>query len=168
MSVDIDSTQRISDDDILNNINTFLFAGSDTSSLGITWMLVALASCLPVQTRLRAELEAFSAAHSLDPSSSDFPCADDTETWKSLFGALDELPFLNNVIRESLRVIPPVHSSIRVAEQDDEIPTSEAIRMRDGSVKWGVKIKKGQFVHLPVESMNVDKRVWGEDAWTFK
>lgn len=96
------------------------------------------------------------------------PSTENKEAWQSLWSELDALPFLNNVIRESLRVIPPVHSSIRVAMRDDEIPTSEAVNMRDGSVRWGVKIRKGQFVHIPVESMNCDKGVWGDDAWAFK
>ena len=29
--------------------------------------------------------------------------------------------------------------------QDSEIPTSEPVKMRDGTVRYGVKIKKGQF-----------------------
>lgn len=167
MSTEISPNQRISDDEILHNVNTFLFAGSDTTSLALTWTLLALASYPSMQKRLRAELQEFSSAHALDPASSNFPAPGDSETWKELHTALDELPYLNNVIRENIRVIPPVHSSIRVATKDDEIPTSEAIRMKDGSIKWGVKIRKGQFVHLPVESMNLDKGVWGEDAWNF-
>ncbi len=168
MSTEISPNQRISDDEILHNVNTFLFAGSDTTSLALTWTLLALASYPSMQKRLRAELQEFSSAHAFDPASSNFPAPGDSETWKELHTALDELPYLNNVIRENIRVIPPVHSSIRVATKDDEIPTSEAIRMKDGSIKWGVKIRKGQFVHLPVESMNLDKGVWGEDAWNFK
>lgn len=167
-STEIAPHQRISDDEILHNVNTFLFAGSDTTSLALTWTLLALASYPSIQKKLRTELQGFSAALALDPASSNFPAPGDSERWKELHTALDELPYLNNVIRESIRVIPPVHSSIRVATKDDEIPTSEAIRMKDGSIKWGIKIRKGQFVHLPVESMNVDKGVWGEDAWNFK
>ena len=167
MSTDLSPEQRISDDDILHNVNTFLFAGSDTTSLALTWTLLALASYPPIQTRLRTELRDFALAHSVDPSSSPSPPGN-PPTWKDLHAELEELPYLNNVIRESLRVLPPVHSSIRVATKDDEIPTSEAVPMRDGSVKWGVKIKKGQFVHIPVESMNIDKTVWGDDAWVYK
>jgi cytochrome P450 len=85
-----------------------------------------------------------------------------------LWSYLDDLPFLSNIVREALRLIPPVHSSIRVAMQDDEIPTRDAIRMRDGSLKHGIRIRRGQFVHIPVESMNVDKEVWGDNSWVFK
>lgn len=143
-------------------MNTFFFAGSDTTSLALTWTLFLLALNPATQDRLRTELRSLST---LFPS---LPSAENKVAWQTLWSELDALPFLNNVIRESLRVIPPVHSSIRVAMRDDEIPTSEAVNMRDGSVKWGVKIRKGQFVHIPVESMNCDKGVWGDDAWAFK
>ena len=56
VSVDITPDQRISDEDILNNINTFMFAGSDTSSLSVTWIFYLLAIYPAVQDRLRAEL----------------------------------------------------------------------------------------------------------------
>lgn len=162
LSTDTPSSQRISDGELLANVNTFFFAGSDTTSLALTWVLYLLAAYPEIQDRLRAELRAFSA------TGPNIPSFDEKVGWQELWSSLDDLPYLNNVIRETLRVIPPVHSSIRVAMQDDEIPTSEAIKMRDGSVKYGIKIAKGQFVHIPVESMNVDKGVWGEDAWVFK
>lgn len=163
MSQDIPDAQRISDKDILHNVNTFLFAGSDTTSLALTWTLLLLAMHPEIQTRLRSELlELARTPEFISP-----PPPEDNAGWQTLWSALDALPYLNNVIRESLRVIPPVHSSIRVATRDDEIPTSEAVRMKDGTLKWGIKIRKGQFVHVPVESMNVDKGVWGEDAWSF-
>lgn len=124
--------------------------------------MLLLALNQPLQDRLRAELREFSSSYP--------PLATVTEKeqWQEIYAALDELPYLNNVIRETLRIIPPVHSSIRVAMRDDEIPTRDAVKMRDGSVKYGIKIRKGQFVHIPVESMNLDREVWGEDSWLFK
>lgn len=162
LSTDTLPSQRISDGELLANVNTFFFAGSDTTSLALTWVLYLLAAYPEIQARLREELRTFSE------TGPNIPSFDEKIGWQELWSALDDLPYLNNVIREALRVIPPVHSSIRVAMQDDEIPTSEAIKMRDGSVKYGIKIAKGQFIHIPVESMNVDKGVWGEDAWIFK
>lgn len=115
-----------------------------------------------IQDRLRAEL------YTLPKEISRMPMINQNGDWRHLWRDIDELPFLNNVVRETLRLISPLHSTIRVAMKDDEIPTSDAIKMRDGSVHHGIRIKKGQFVHIPVESMNLDKTVWGEDAWSFK
>lgn len=162
MQQDATPALQISDGDLLANVNTFFFAGSDTTSLALTWVLLLLALNKPIQDRLRAELREFASSY---PS---FSSVHDKQKWQEIYSALDEIPYLNNVIRETLRIIPPVHSSIRVAMRDDEIPTRDAVKLRDGSVRYGVNIRKGQFVHIPVESMNLDKEVWGEDSWSFK
>ncbi|KII92075.1 hypothetical protein PLICRDRAFT_36852 [Plicaturopsis crispa FD-325 SS-3] len=140
--------QRISDADILHNINTFMFAGSDTTSLALTWTLLLLARDTAAQTRLRTELLSLAVTS-----------ADSEEEMQALNAVLADLPFLHNVVREALRLIPPVHSSLRVATQDDIVPTSAGA---------GIHIQKGSFVHVPVEAFNLDKGVWGEDAWEFK
>ncbi|KIK97745.1 hypothetical protein PAXRUDRAFT_824616 [Paxillus rubicundulus Ve08.2h10] len=161
VATDLPADQRISDEDILHNINTFMFAGSDTTSLALTWTLLLLARHPDMQTRLRAEL--FSVA---PPTPISCLTADEIG---SLHVALSNLPYLNNVTRESLRLVPPVHSSLRVATQDDEIPTSYPVHLNDGSVsdQRSIRISKGTFVHVPVEALNLDKGIWGEDAWEF-
>ena len=149
----------------MHNINTFMFAGSDTTSLALTWTLLLLAEHPSLQTRLRDELL------SIAPSSEIQLTADEIE---SLHSTLAGLPFLHNVSRESLRLIPPVHSSLRVATQDDEVPTSYPVHIEkaDGSVVVeegrSVSVPKGSFVHVPVEAFNLDKEMWGDDAWEFK
>ena len=164
-SIEIAPNQRISDEDILNNINTFMFAGSDTTSLSITWTLLILAIYPEIQTKLRNECLPILPSASLESLSQ--------EQTESLYALISELPYLDNVVRETLRLIPPLHSSIRVATQDDEIPTSSPIKLRmpDGTVyeeTRPVKIAKGSFIHIPVEAFNLDKEVWGESAWAFK
>jgi len=157
LSTDIPIGQRISDDDMLNQISTFLFAGSDTTSLALTWTIFLLSNHQDLQTRLRTELQAISTGFDADSS---------VET-AELFSNIDSLQCLDNVVKEGLRLIPPVHSSLRVAMKDDEIPVGEAIKMKDGAVKWSIRIKKGQFIHVPMEGFNLDKSVWGPDAWQF-
>ncbi|PCH40422.1 cytochrome P450 [Wolfiporia cocos MD-104 SS10] len=162
-AADLPPEQRISDEDILHNVNTFMFAGSDTSSLSITWTLYLLARYPAVQTRLRAELLALAPAAPLRSLTE--------EEVSSLYAAVSELPYLENVVRETLRLIPPVHSSVRVATRDDVLPTSAPVRtrMRDGSVgeEMSVRVPKGAFIHVPVEGFNLDREVWGRDGWAF-
>ncbi|XP_006461052.1 hypothetical protein AGABI2DRAFT_204483 [Agaricus bisporus var. bisporus H97] len=153
---------RISDEDILHNINTFMFAGSDTSSLSLAWTFYLLANHPDIQSRLRNELLSISPA----TGASDLT----EEEILSLYDNLSNLPYLHNVVRESLRLIPPVHSSIRVATKDDEVPTMYPVHGRDGQVisgKRSVTVPKGSFVHVAVEGFNLDKEMWGEDAWDF-
>ncbi|KAG2016007.1 cytochrome P450 [Coprinopsis cinerea AmutBmut pab1-1] len=166
VAVDLPEDQRISDEDILNNVNTFMFAGSDTSSLTLTWTLWLLANNPEIQDRLRAELLAAIPDTEL---TADISSLNEDEI-QTLYGIIAELPLLNNVTRESIRLIPPVHSSIRVATQDDEIPTRYPVKLADGTIdtKQSVKIAKGSFVHVAVEGFNLDKEFWGADAWDFK
>ena len=162
MAADVPQDQRVSDEDILNNINTFLFAGSDTSSLTLTWTLLLLAENPAFQDRLRSEL------FSVQPVSPTSVLTD--EEIQSLYASIADLPFLDNVVRESIRLIPPVHSSIRVATQDDELPTSYPVYNRDRTVsnKTSIFIPKGTAVHVAIEGFNLDKAFWGENAWEFQ
>ncbi|KAH9850160.1 cytochrome-450 hydroxylase [Lenzites betulinus] len=163
IAVDLPPDQRISDEDILNNINTFLFAGSDTSSLTVTWLIYLLAKYPEVQERLSAELRAIAPTVPLESLTED--------EMASLYNAIAELPFLENVVKETLRLIPPVHSSIRVATQDDIVPTSTPVKLRgaDGKVEEvnSFVMPKGACVHVPIEAFNLDREVWGADGWAF-
>ncbi|KAI9066011.1 cytochrome-450 hydroxylase [Trametes sanguinea] len=163
IAVDLPPDQRISDEDILHNINTFLFAGSDTSSLTMTWLLYLLAKYPDVQDRLRAELLAIAPTAPLDSLTED--------EIASLYTAIAELPYLEKVVKETLRLIPPVHSSIRVATQDDIIPTSTPVELRGAGGKvekvGSFVMPKGACVHVPIEAFNLDREVWGPDGWAF-
>lgn len=162
LSTELAPEFRISDDDLLHSINTFMFAGSDSSSVTITWTLFLLAQHPIIQKRLREELLSISV-----PSLRDMT----DEEIQSFYDTLSSLPFLDNVTKESLRLIPPVHSSLRVATETDVIPTEYAVHNRDGTLNEGlhhVTIPKGSFVHLAIEAFNTDKEIWGEDAWEFK
>jgi len=164
VATDLPPEYRISDEDVLHNINTFMFAGSDTSSLSLTWTLLLLAQNPAIQSRLRAELLAVA------PTSVESLSGLTEDEVQSLYAIISDLPYLNNVTRESLRLIPPVHSSIRVATQDDEIPTMYPVHKRDGTIngtKRSVTVSKGSFIHVAVEGFNLDKMIWGEDAWEF-
>jgi hypothetical protein len=154
LSEDIPADQRISDDDLLFQISTFLFAGSDTTSLALTWALHILSKpeYQHCQTRLREELMQ----------------VDTSADVLQFFSDLDALPFLDNVAKEVLRLVPPVHSSIRVATTADIIPTSQPVQMLDGTLSKGIPIARGTMVHVAIEGFALDRGVWGPDAWQFK
>lgn len=165
LSTDIPPDQRLSDEDILNNVNTMLFAGSDSSSLTIAWTLFVLAKIPEVQDRLRVELSTVHCPESFEDLSPD--------EIDSLFGDISELPYLDKVVKESLRYISPVHSSLRVAGQDDVIPTSQPYKIQKPggetvSVTSPIRVAKGTMIYVPIEGFNLDRSVWGQDAWEFK
>lgn len=165
LSTDIPPDQRMSDEDILNNVNTIMFAGSDTSSLAITWALWLLAKNPEVQGRLREELSTVHCPEIFEDLS-----VDEVD---SLYGSISELSYFDKVIKESLRLVPPVHASIREAGKDDEIPTSQPFKIQKpgGSIEMvtmPIRVAKGTAIHIPIEAFNLDKQVWGQDAWEFK
>jgi cytochrome P450 len=146
-AVDLPPEQRVSDDDILHNINTFMFAGSDTTSLAVTWTLLLLAKHPLIQDRLRAELCGMARPENLGD-----------EAVLAHYQELAVSPLLDKVCRESLRIVPPVHSSLRVAMEDDVLPVSNG---------ESIHLRKGTMVHVPIEAMNLDREIWGKDAWSF-
>jgi cytochrome P450 len=96
------------------------------------------------------------------------------------------LPYLDAVVRETLRLHSPVASLAKVAMKDDLIPldvpfidikgnTQRAIRYistfesKACKVNYPViRINKGNFVFIPVRAVNRSKAVWGEDAAEFR
>ncbi|KAG5221351.1 cytochrome P450 [Salix suchowensis] len=114
--------QRISDEDILHNINTFMFAGSDTSSLSLTWMLLLLAQNPHVQDKLRAELQTVAS-----------PSGDlTTEEIQSLYSAVSDLPYLDNVVVKSFVSYPRpfVYQSRHARRRDPYVIPSAPKRRR--------------------------------------
>lgn len=51
---------------------------------------------------------------------------------------LNALPYLDAVVRETLRIHAPVPSTIRVATQDDILPLGEHIKDKYGKVMDGI------------------------------
>ncbi|KAL0564285.1 hypothetical protein V5O48_017765 [Marasmius crinis-equi] len=73
---------------------------------------------------------------------------------------LVNLPYLDSVVRESLRLLSPILNSARVATRDDAIPL--------GSGSGVLRVKKGQEIIIPILAINKDKEIWGNDAEEFK
>ena len=147
-STDLAPEQRISEEDILHNINTFMFLGADTTSLAVTWTLLMLARHPSIQVQLRAEMCGLPR-----------PGNTGDDAVLTHHREIAAAPFLDKVCRETLRLVPALHSFLRVATQDDVLPDSKGGE--------GFCIRKGTIVHVPVEAMNMDREIWGEDAWNF-
>ena len=84
------------------------------------WCLFALTQAPEVQRKLREELLS-------------------VDTDKPNMDQLNSLPYLDAVVRETLRVHTPVPSTLRVAKKDDVIPVSEPFVDRYGVVQDDIK-----------------------------
>jgi cytochrome P450 len=148
-SPDLLDSQRLSDEDVLAQVPTFLVAGHETTSTATTWALFALTQAPEVQTKLREELFSISTEN---------PSMDELST----------LPYLDTVVRETLRVHSPVPSTIRIAMKDDIIPLNTPFVDKNGETQLGIKVSKGDSIFIPILAMNRSKSIWGEDATQFK
>ncbi|PCH34313.1 cytochrome P450 [Wolfiporia cocos MD-104 SS10] len=149
MATDLPEDHRLSDEDVLAQVPTFLVAGHETTSTATTWCLYALSHALEVQQKLREEL--------LDIPT-DHPTMDE----------LQELPYLDAVIRETMRVYPPVPTAARIAGIDDVIPLNEPYTDIRGAVHDGIRVEKGTAIDVPLLALHRSKELWGEDALEFR
>ncbi|KAJ7447787.1 cytochrome P450 [Mycena galericulata] len=149
LSTDIPESQRMSDAEVIAQIPTFFLAGHETTSSAVAWSLHALSQNPAVQTKLRDELLTLSTQ---DPTMEE----------------LNSLHYLENVVRESLRLYSPVVFTTRMAMEDDILPLSKPYIDKEGKAYDSLPIPKGQMMHIPILAVNTDKETWGEDALEFK
>ncbi|KAI0737376.1 cytochrome P450 [Daedaleopsis nitida] len=143
---------RLPDDELMAQIATFIIAGVDTTSNAMSRMLQLLADNQDVQDKLRNELlEAHEQYGDMIP-----------------YDELSQLPFLDAVCRETLRLHAPVNLINRQVLRDTVLPLAEPIRGIDGTVITEIVIAEGTFLLCNLRLCNTNEAVWGEDAQEWK
>ncbi|KZP27815.1 cytochrome P450 [Athelia psychrophila] len=148
-AADIPPSQRLSDEDVLAQVPTFLIAGHETTSVATSWVLFCLTQSPDVQRKLRQELLQVST---------DSPSMDE----------LNNLRYLDHVVREVLRLYPPVPMTLREAAEDDMIPLDTPIVDTYGRTRESVRVNKGDLVLISIKMINLSKDTWGPDALEFR
>ncbi|MBP7963680.1 MAG: cytochrome P450 [Caldilineaceae bacterium] len=100
---DEESGAGLSDEELRTEVLTLLVAGHETTALALTWAVILLAQHPDLEQRLRAELNSTLAGRT--PTMAD----------------LADLPYLDQVVSEVLRLYPPVWGFSRRAINADEI-----------------------------------------------
>ncbi|KAL0573184.1 hypothetical protein V5O48_008777 [Marasmius crinis-equi] len=160
MSKDVPEAQKMTEEEVLAQVPTFLAAGHETTSTSTTFALYLISMNPEIQSKLRREVSSLPT---------DSPPMDQ----------LNSLPYLDAVIRESLRVLTPVQSTVRKAMKDDIIPVEQPFLDRYGRqhhfveyaqlrANFANEVKKGHDIVIPILAINKDKSLWGEDAEEFK
>ncbi|KAG2101118.1 cytochrome P450 [Suillus discolor] len=144
-----DAELHMSAEEVVAQMKVLLLAGYETTSTSLTWVLIELSRHPNVQTRLREELLAFGP----DP------------TYDQLKA---NLPYLDAVVHETLRLHPPVGESTRLAATDDVIPLSEPVRTASGNMTDNISIAKGTLITISIVAINRSSAIWGPDAKEFK
>ncbi|KAF5351591.1 hypothetical protein D9758_007265 [Tetrapyrgos nigripes] len=136
---------------ILAQMSTLIFAAMDTTSNALSRILQLLSTHPEVQDKLREELvEARPFGGELS------------------YDTLVELPYLDAVCRETLRLYPPVANLGRIANEDAVLPLSKPIIGRDGNKITEVYIPKGTSVLMSFINSNRNPEIWGPDALEWK
>ncbi|KAG2155793.1 cytochrome P450 [Suillus bovinus] len=144
-----DAELHMSEEEVMAQMKVLLLAGYETTSISLTWALIELSRHPDVQTRLRGELIAFGA----DPTYDQLKV---------------NLPYLDAVVHEILRLHPPVPEFTRLAAADDVIPLSEPVRTVSGNMTDSISIAKGTLITISVAAINRSSAIWGPQAKEFK
>jgi cytochrome P450 len=140
-------------------IPTFILAGHETTSTATAWALFELAQHPAVQARLRAELRAAplpTGARENDPLDAD------------ALAALDRLPLLDAVVRETLRLRAPVQRVTRVATAPAAIPLATPFVDRRGVRQDVIRVAAGDALTVPILAVQRSAALWGADAREWK
>lgn len=128
------------DDNLVDQLMTFLAAGHETTASAMTWAVYLLSKYPDVQWRLRAEVRA------------KLPSIYDASAAVSSLD-IDRMPYLQAFCSEVLRYFSPVPMTIREAAVDTSI--------------LGVRVPKGTRIILGITANNKDPAMWGPDAGEF-
>ncbi|KIW16852.1 hypothetical protein PV08_04042 [Exophiala spinifera] len=136
-------SNNFSDEELADQLLTFLAAGHETTSSTLEWAAYLLARHPEIQTQLREEIRANIPR--------DFVI--DTQAF-DLAGTLESMPILNGVCNETFRLYSTVPQTLRVAVRPTTI--------------LGYPLKKGTMIILSPHGINRSPQLWGPDAEEFK
>ncbi len=123
----IDLFLGLSRDEVVGEMLSFLSAGYATTSTSLVWFIFLMSKHPNVQNKLKKELS-------------------QNDLQRLSIEQLDSLVYLDCVLRELFRFVPPVIGTMRTLLVDDQLPGT------------GVHLKKGDQVMIPFYNLNRDER----------
>ncbi|KAH9031774.1 cytochrome P450 [Lactarius pseudohatsudake] len=157
-----DPAERLTEAELIGQMNTVIVGGVETPALAGSRLLHALASRPTAQARLRSELRRAKLDHA---ASQDIPI--DGSSWSDIelpYDILMSLPYLDAVVRETLRVYPPTSLLGRTARQTTTLPLRFPVFSSTGEEVTSVVVPEGTTVIISILAANHNKAVWGDDA----
>ncbi|KAI1748170.1 cytochrome P450 [Xylaria castorea] len=130
------------EDELIEQLLTFLVAGHETTATALTWAVYILSKNPDMQTRLRDEIR----THLRSLSS-----ANGTEDLAAVID--NNMPYLHAICQEVLRYFAPVPITFREAAVDTSIN--------------GTPIPAGTQIAICPRATNRDVSLWGDDARVF-
>ncbi|TYJ53845.1 hypothetical protein B9479_005532 [Cryptococcus floricola] len=148
MASDMKPNERLTDEDVADQILTFLVAGSETTATSLALYLDIISQHSDVQDRLRKELLSVKEER---PS----------------FETLDNLPYLEAVIRECLRFFPAASFVYRHATENATVPLGTPVIGKNGKLMTEFEMDTVNLLFIPVRAVNTSPTLWGPDAESF-
>jgi len=128
VAADPETHRRMTPDELRDNLLTFIVAGHETTALTLSWALYLCAFDPEVQERARAEARLVLGGRAA--TAADVP----------------RLPFIRQVVDETLRLYPPAAILSRTA--------------RTGDTLCGRKVRRGDTVMIPVYALHRSHLHW--------
>ncbi|KAG1824383.1 cytochrome P450 [Suillus subaureus] len=149
------NTERLTDDELLGQMNVMVFAGLDTTTSALARSIYLLAQHSGAQARLRSEIRDVTKILEEDGhvSSAELP-----------YDVLMSLPFLDGVVKETLRLYPSLPLMGRVTSKATTLPLQFPARSRSGGYTSNVAIPEGAFAIISILAANRHQEMWGADA----
>jgi cytochrome P450 len=127
---DEETGEALSDEQLRDEVAALYFAGLSSSSNALLWAFYLLAKHPPAMNRLRAEIDAVLGDR--PPTVEDLP----------------KLPYVQQVLFETLRLNPPIYASVRKVLADDQI--------------LGYRIPAGSHVTISAHVTHRSPQLWAE------
>jgi cytochrome P450 len=127
---DPDTDQPMSDEQVVDNLLTFLLAGHETTARALSWSLYLIARSPDWERRLLEEVREVSGEGPIQPEH------------------IDRLTEVTKVLKEAMRLYPPISSIMRIVKQDTEL--------------GGRKLAAGSLVVIPMYIVHRHRRLWDD------
>ncbi|KIJ43581.1 hypothetical protein M422DRAFT_253163 [Sphaerobolus stellatus SS14] len=147
-----DPKTKLSHEEVLAQMTTIWFAGHDTTSLTVSWILYQLSRHREYQSLIREEIKAIRER------------ATERGDLELTIGDMDAMKYMLAAMKETLRFHPIVNGLMRVAGRDDVIPISIPQKTKSGTTVTSIPISKGQMIIASIFAYNRLPEVWGPDA----
>ncbi|KAG5668763.1 hypothetical protein PVAND_016690 [Polypedilum vanderplanki] len=135
----LDTKQKLSDEEIAEEIFIFIYASHETSALALSACLLLLAMHKNVEEKIFEEIKSAKL-------SEEFTSISNEET--------QSFPYIEMVIKETMRLFPPVAVTFR--ETIAEVEVGDYL------------IPPDTIVGLPVLLIHRNEKIWGKDAGSFR
>ncbi|KAF5346787.1 hypothetical protein D9758_015732 [Tetrapyrgos nigripes] len=147
-----DSENKLDEDEVVGQMAILVFAAMDTTSGALARILYLLAAHPEVQDKLRREI--------LEVRSENKHISYDQ--------LVSDLPYLDAICRETLRLFPPLPHVFRYALQDTVLPLSTPITGNDGTPITELHVPKDTRIMISILNSNRNPAIWGPDALEWK